>query len=583
MLANPDTLASLPTEVVDPLLRSDTSKAQEYLQGLLSSADVGYKTVLRRRPVPLTNGPPDDDYILCFNIGSLKSTRLYIDAVYRKIAEFANLLAGSDISKSPNGWVRLQTLQSYDGRDVPAILIPPLKTLLPPINSVSSPTAIFALCQRTSWRHSLSSTLRPPAKAADSSTPPMVLLRLLKAAQSKNTLYVLHRPPRPSPVKAPPHLPLPAPPISLAPPQYGAYFCSDSVLEPLKRYDINPKTRSRDGYAIKLHPLSSCDSQAIADAIAHSPLLGPQADTLLLVDIPSTQGSHTWTLTVNGLLGTYTAPIPPSHFHSAWQDPVQSMWTIPERHGTFSASVLPTYFPNVPTARNDNLNIQADGRLAAHLTYPWTQLVLDMKELLLSFDRHLITCLIANQVQGNDPLHPDTVLSSFLHHLGQLILLIIAPHDTDDAPPFLQHPEIYGIEFWHAHLNYACTRFAVSHGPDRLLGNQICHWTTGTSETCMKVTHLVVFLPPALGAYVLSRHRTKVSSSLCSADDISMQDGPHTLWINQSALLTPPAVLKHQAEQITNARSRAVEGSLAPYTILFLANTQIRSSKNRVA
>ena len=203
VLANPDTLASLPTEVVDPLLRSDTSKAQEYLQGLLSAADVGYKTVLRRRPVPLTDGPPDDDCILCFNIGSLKSTRLYIDAVYRKIAEFANLLAGSDIPKSPDGWVRLQTLQSYDQ----AISIPPLKTLLPPINSVSSPTAIFALCQRTSWRHSLSSTLRPPAKVADSSTPPMVLLRLLKAAQSKNTRYVLHRPPRPSPVKTPPHLP----------------------------------------------------------------------------------------------------------------------------------------------------------------------------------------------------------------------------------------------------------------------------------------------------------------------------------------------------------------------------------------
>ena len=45
----------------------------------------------------------------------------------------------------------------------------------------------------------------------------------------------------------------------------------------------------------------------------------------------------------------------------------------------------------------------------------------------------------------------------------------------------------------------------------------------------MKVTHLVVFLPPALGTYVLFRHRTKMSSSLSSADDISMQDGPHTL------------------------------------------------------
>ena len=132
-------------------------------------------------------------------------------------------------------------------------------------------------------------------------------------------------------------------------------------------------------------------------------------------------------------------------------------------------------------------------------------------------------------------------------------------------------------------LNYACTRFAVSQGSDRLLGNQICHWTTGTTETCMKVTHLVVFLPPALGVYVLSRHRTKVSSSLSSADAISTQDGPHTLRINQSVLLTPSAVLKHQAEQITNARSRTVEGSLAPYTISLLANTQVRSSKNRVA
>ena len=69
----------------------------------------------------------------------------------------------------------------------------------------------------------------------------------------------------------------------------------------------------------------------------------------------------------------------------------------------------------------------------------------------------------------------------------------------------------------------------------------------------MKVTHLVVFLPPALGAYVLSQHRTKVSSSLSSADDVSMQDEPHTLRINQSSLLTPPAVIKHQAEQIANA------------------------------
>ena len=35
------------------------------------------------------------------------------------------------------------------------------------------------------------------------------------------------------------------------------------------------------------------------------------------------------------------------------------------------------------------------------LTYPWARLVLDLKKLFISFDRHLVTCLIANQVQGN--------------------------------------------------------------------------------------------------------------------------------------------------------------------------------------
>ena len=209
----------------------------------------------------------------------------------------------------------------------------------------------------------------------------------------------------------------------------------------------------------------------------------------------------------------------------------------------------------------------------------WARLVLDLKELLLSFDRHLLTCLIANHVQGNATPHPDTVLSNFLQHLAQLLLLIIAPHDADDAPPFLHHPEIYNLEFWHAHQNYACTRFSTSHGSDRLLGNQICHWTMGTSETCMKVTHLVVFLPPALGAYVLSQHRTKVSSSLGAAPT---QDELHTLRINQSSLLTPPAVIPHQAEQLANARRSAARDSLELHTIPLLADAQTRSSKNRV-
>ena len=106
-------------------------------------------------------------------------------------------------------------------------------------------------------------------------------------------------------------------------------------------------------------------------------------------------------------------------------------------------------------------------------------------------------------------------------------------------------------------------------------------WMFGSRTTVKKVRNSLTWFSH-LGAYVLSQHRTKVSSSLSSADDVSMQDEPHTLRINQSSLLTPPAVIKHQAEQIANARRRAAEGSLAPYTIPLLANTQTRSSKNRV-
>ena len=108
-------------------------------------------------------------------------------------------------------------------------------------------------------------------------------------------------------------------------------------------------------------------------------------------------------------------------------------------------------------------------------------------------------------------------------------------------------------------------RFATSHGSDRLLGNQICHWTNGTSETCVQVTHLVVFLPPALGACVpFSTPYQGVFLSSAQADGASTQDDPHTLRIHQSSLLTPPAVISRQAEQIANARRRAAEGSLAP-------------------
>ena len=317
--------------------------------------------LLSSDPVPLTDGPPDDDYIVSLNIASLQYTHLYIDHVYRKIAELASLLAGSDIPKSPLGYVRLQTLQSYDGRDIPGNFNPTTQTVVA--------TNKFSVLSQ--------GNLRPMSKDV---LETLLILDFKARGRGRRFQYATYGPPAPEggrtikeyAVRLAPATQAAAgpegsaPPATLVPPHYGAYFCSSSMLEPLKRYRINPKTRSRDGFAVKLHPLASCDQQAIGDVLAHSTLRGPQADTL--VDIPSTRGSHTWTLTPNGLLGTPNAPIPSFHFHSAWQNPTQPMWTNTERYRSSSTPTQPTYFSApVPTVGEDILNVQADGRLSAHL------------------------------------------------------------------------------------------------------------------------------------------------------------------------------------------------------------------------
>ena len=161
-----------------------------------------------------------------------------------KIAELATLLAGSDIPKLPLGYVRLQTLQSYDGRDVPGNFNPTTQTVIatqqilrplprqppayvqgrlgnpphPRLSGTGGGDAVFQYA-----------TYGPPAPERGR-TIKEYAVRLAPATQAAAG-------PEGS-----------APPTTLAPPQYGAYFRSSSMLEPLKRYGINPKTRSRDGF-----------------------------------------------------------------------------------------------------------------------------------------------------------------------------------------------------------------------------------------------------------------------------------------------------------------------------------------------
>ena len=125
------------------------------------------------------------------------------------------------------------------------------------------------------------------------------------------------------------------------------------MLEPLKRYGINPKTRSRDGFAVKLQPLASCDQPAIADVLANSTLRGPQADTLLLVDIPSTPLKMHLFLRFTSTQPGSIRPSPCGPILNA---------TVPPQLQHRPLTSQPLY-----PVREDILNVQADGRLAAHL------------------------------------------------------------------------------------------------------------------------------------------------------------------------------------------------------------------------
>jgi len=114
------------------------------------------------------------------------------------------------------------------------------------------------------------------------------------------------------------------------------------------------------------------------------------------------------------------------------------------------------------------------------LSYPWSRLVFDFKDLHTDWDRHIITCLVAAAAGGMPSPHPGSVLAAFLKKLAQIITNLVYPQNADVPPPFLDR--IVSPEFWHAHLNYAYRQAELSQkGQERrLVGNQLCY--------CVKTT-----------------------------------------------------------------------------------------------
>ena len=227
---------------------------------------------------------------------------------------------------------------------------------------------------------------------------------------------------------------------------------------------------------------------------------------------------------------------------------------------------------------SSNLTAESYAALAAlPLSYPWSSLVLDLKDLLPILDRYVLTCLLASSAATGEDLQHDQALFPLLKTLAQTIVNIISPQASLNTRPVLPK-DIYKVEFWHAHLNYACLRASEAALPGgsaaRLAGDQLCHWNTLSPDSIFQATHLIVFLPPCLGAFVLSNHSSHSPAFLkYPPPDLQTNEGP-TACVKQVANYPLPSILLNQDEKLASARKSAADGYLSSYTIPLLAESE---------
>ena len=219
-----------------------------------------------------------------------------------------------------------------------------------------------------------------------------------------------------------------------------------------------------------------------------------------------------------------------------------------------------------------NLTADSYAALAAlPLSYPWSCLVLDLKELLPILDRYVLSCIIASHATLYTDLTHDQALFPLLKALAQTIVNIISPQASLNTRPVLPK-EIYKVEFWHAHLNYACLRASDAGlpggGAARLAGDQLCHWNTLSPDAVFQATHLIVFLPPCLGAFVLSNHSSHNSAFFkFSPSDAPTDEGP-TACVKQVATRYSPTKTKPSIQPVLRRR----KATSLPLPSLYLLN-----------
>ena len=417
-------------------------------------------------------------------------------------------------------------------------------------------------------------------------------------------------PPQSSPTYIPPPTLRPTSP-------YAAYFCLPHMIKVLTAAGINPRRRGHNApeYILKLHPFSSLTPPTLVTLFRTSRLRG-KCEALLVVDLSASVSSGTtWEVDADGMYCSNDVPLPPSHLHSAYTyktGQVLKAWdndTVPRPPRPSPAPAPHWSRPYSHTPTDDVLDSQADHRLRTHTQAPeeeapmedvgqngplqlsdstraaLDQLLsqidqatsIDLKELLPILDRYVLSCIIASHATLFTDLTHEQALFPLLRALAQTIVNIISPQASLNTRPVLPK-EIYKVEFWHAHLNYACLRASDAGlpggGAARLAGDQLCHWNTLSPDAVFQATHLIVFLPPCLGAFVLSNHSSHNSAFFkFSSPDAPANEGP-TACVKQVANFPLPSLLSNQSDTLTKARAAAAEGYLSPYTIPLLAEPE---------
>ena len=199
------------------------------------------------------------------------------------------------------------------------------------------------------------------------------------------------------------------------------------------------------------------------------------------------------------------------------------------------------------------------------LTYPWPILTIDLKNFLPLMDRHVLMHLVAAQASVNPRFqHPAPVLSSFFKDLAHAVVhTILAPLNSQHMRPNLP-PRVFTAEFWHAHFNYAALRtdpaLAAIGSMDGLAGDQICQWNSVAPDSILPATHLSVFVPPPLGAFVLANHQNHEDFKSTPA---SATHSSPIFSVQQNIQFPLPQVFSNQDELLSLARLSAAEGYLS--------------------